>query len=228
MIDESVNLDAFFRKSQLIPAIVQDHETNEILMLAYMNKESLQLTLKTGYTWFWSRSRQELWNKGAHSGHTQKVLRIDYDCDEDTLLVKVEQIGPACHTGNRSCFFRTLFAAGDDSRISASSERALYELSSVIEKRRNEPEEGSYTCYLFEQGIDKMLKKVGEECTETVIAAKNQDNEELKNEISDLLYHLLVMMNERKLPLSDVMDELDMRSKKIGNLKKMKKVDRNS
>lgn len=228
MIDESINLDEFFKKAPLIPAIVQDHETNEILMLAYMNRESLGLTLKTGYTWFWSRSRQELWNKGAHSGHKQKVLRIDYDCDKDTLLIKVEQIGPACHTGNRSCFFRTLYASDEQKQLSNSSERALYELSSVIEKRRNEPEEGSYTCYLFEQGIDKMLKKVGEECAETLIAAKNQNNEELKNEISDLLYHLLVMMNERKLPLSDVMDELEERSKKIGNLKKMKKVDRNS
>ncbi len=114
MIDTNVDLGVFFRKSELIPAIVQDVTNGEVLMLAYMNKESLGLTLKTGYTWFWSRSRGELWNKGAHSGHLQKVISIDYDCDEDTLLVKVEQTGAACHTGNRSCFYRTLMKADEE------------------------------------------------------------------------------------------------------------------
>lgn len=217
------DLKRFFKKGELIPAVIQDYKTKEVLMLAYMNEESLAKTLETGYTWFYSRSRKELWNKGAHSGHTQRVIRLDYDCDEDTLLVYVEQTGAACHTGNRSCFYRTLVE-----NEAVPDTNPMETLESVIADRKANPEEGSYTCYLFDKGIDKVLKKVGEECAETIIAAKNGDNTELNGEVNDLLYHLLVMMNICELPLKDVMGELEKRSYKIGNLKKMKVVDRNT
>ena len=210
------NLEAFFQKSELIPAIVQDYRTKEVLMLAYMSRESLAKTLETGMTWFYSRSRKELWNKGATSGNFQKVMKIDYDCDMDTLLVFVEQTG--------SCFYRTL----KESESELPEINPLYSLEKVVEDRRINPEEGSYTCYLFEKGLDKVLKKVGEECAETIIAAKNGVKEDLTGEISDLVYHLIVMMNCCQLPLKDVMDELEKRSHKIGNLKKMKTVDRNT
>ncbi|MBE6609388.1 MAG: bifunctional phosphoribosyl-AMP cyclohydrolase/phosphoribosyl-ATP diphosphatase HisIE [Ruminococcaceae bacterium] len=217
------DLKKFFVKSELIPAIVQDYKTKEVLMLAYMNEESLAKTLETGMTWFYSRSRKELWNKGATSGHVQKVIKIDYDCDEDTLLVFVDQTGAACHTGNRSCFYRTLAENGD-----VPETNPLLSLEQVVEHRKTNPEEGSYTCYLFEKGLDKILKKVGEECAETIIAAKNDNMEDLTGEIADLMYHLTVMMSCRELPMSAVMDELEKRSHKIGNLKKMKTVDRNT
>lgn len=215
------NLKVFFKKSELIPAVVQDYKTKEVLMLAYMNEESLGKTLETGTTWFYSRSRQELWNKGATSGHIQTVKKIDYDCDEDTLLVFVEQAGAACHTGNRSCFYRTLIENGE-----VPSANPILDLAEVVEHRKTNPEEGSYTCYLFEKGLDKILKKVGEECAETIIAAKNGDKTELTGEIADLIYHLTVMMSQCELPVSEVMGELERRSHKIGNLKKMKVVDR--
>lgn len=217
------DLKKFFVKGELIPAVVQDYKTKEVLMVAYMNEQSLEKTLETGMTWFFSRSRGELWNKGATSGHVQKVVRIDYDCDEDTLLVFVEQTGAACHTGNRSCFYRTLCENGD-----VPEANPLLSLEEVVEHRKTNPEEGSYTCYLFEKGIDKILKKVGEECAETIIAAKNGNKEELTGEIADLMYHLTVMMSCCELPVGDVMDELEKRSHKIGNLKKMKTVDRNT
>ena len=217
------DLKKFFVKGELIPAIIQDYKTKEVLMLAYMNEESLAKTLETGMTWFYSRSRQELWNKGATSGHVQKVIKIDYDCDEDTLLVYVDQTGAACHTGNRSCFYRTL-AENDD----VPETNPLLSLEQVVEHRKTNPEEGSYTCYLFEKGLDKILKKVGEECAETIIAAKNDNMEDLTGEIADLMYHLTVMMSCKGLPMSAVMDELEKRSHKIGNLKKMKTVDRNT
>ena len=217
------DLKVFFKKGELIPAIVQDYKTKEVLMLAYMNEESLGKTLETGKTWFYSRSRQELWNKGATSGHIQTVKKIDYDCDEDTLLVFVEQTGAACHTGNRSCFYRTLVENEE-----VPSANPILDLAEVVEHRKTNPEEGSYTCYLFEKGLDKILKKVGEECAETIIAAKNGDKTELTGEISDLIYHLTVMMSECELPVSEVMGELERRSHKIGNLKKMKVVDRNT
>lgn len=217
------DLKVFFKKAELIPAIVQDYKTKEVLMLAYMNEESLGKTLETGYTWFYSRSRGELWNKGATSGHTQKVIKIDYDCDEDTLLVFVEQNGAACHTGNRSCFYRTLQENGE-----VPEANPLVSLEEVIADRKINPEEGSYTCYLFEKGLDKVLKKVGEESAETIIAAKNGDLTELNGEVNDLIYHLMVMMNICGLSLDEVLKELEIRSKKIGNLKKMKVVDRNT
>ena len=217
------DLKVFFKKSELIPAVVQDYKTKEVLMLAYMNEESLGKTLETGTTWFYSRSRQELWNKGATSGHIQTVKKIDYDCDEDTLLVFVEQAGAACHTGNRSCFYRTLIENEE-----VPSANPILDLAEVVEHRKTNPEEGSYTCYLFEKGLDKILKKVGEECAETIIAAKNGDKSELTGEVSDLIYHLTVMMSQCELPVSEVMGELERRSHKIGNLKKMKVVDRNT
>ena len=217
------DLKRFFAKGELIPAVVQDYKTKEVLMLAYMNEQSLLKTLETGYTWFYSRSRKELWNKGATSGHVQKVIKIDYDCDEDALLVFVDQTGAACHTGNRSCFYRTLVE-----NEGVPEANPLVSLEAVIADRKMNPEEGSYTCYLFEKGLDKVLKKVGEECAETIIAAKNGDNVELNGEVNDLLYHLMVMMNICELPLDDVMAELEKRSLKIGNLKKMKVVDRNT
>ena len=217
------DLKKFFAKAELIPAVIQDYKTKEVLMLAYMNEESLAKTLETGMTWFYSRSRQELWNKGATSGNVQKVVRIDYDCDEDTLLVFVEQTGAACHTGNRSCFYRTLAENGE-----VPDTNPLLSLEEVVEHRKTNPEEGSYTCYLFEKGLDKILKKVGEECAETIIAAKNDNMEDLTGEIADLMYHLTVMMSCKELPMSAVMDELEKRSHKIGNLKKMKTVDRNT
>lgn len=217
------DLKVFFKKGELIPAIVQDYKTKEVLMLAYMNEESLGKTLETGYTWFYSRSRGELWNKGATSGHTQRVVKIDYDCDEDTLLVFVEQNGAACHTGNRSCFYRTLKENEDLPDVNP-----LVSLEAVIADRKQNPEEGSYTCYLFEKGLDKVLKKVGEECAETIIAAKNGDLTELNGEVNDLFYHVMVMMNICGLSLDEVQKEMDIRAKKIGNLKKMKVVDRNT
>ena len=217
------DLKVFFKKGELIPAIVQDYKTKDVLMLAYMNEESLKKTLETGYTWFYSRSRKELWNKGATSGHTQRVIKLDYDCDEDTLLVLVEQNGAACHTGNRSCFYRTLQENGEVPDINP-----LVSLEEVIADRKVNPEEGSYTCYLFEKGLDKVLKKVGEECAETIIAAKNGDLSELNGEVNDLFYHVMVMMNICGLSLDEVQKEMEIRAKKIGNLKKMKVVDRNT
>ncbi|MBR2474870.1 MAG: bifunctional phosphoribosyl-AMP cyclohydrolase/phosphoribosyl-ATP diphosphatase HisIE [Clostridia bacterium] len=217
------DLKRFFVKGELIPAIVQDYKSKEVLMLAYMNEQSLAKTIETGYTWFYSRSRKELWNKGATSGHLQRVIKLDYDCDEDTLLVYVEQTGAACHTGNRSCFYRTLAENGE-----VPEANPLVSLEEVIADRKVNPEEGSYTCYLFEKGLDKVLKKVGEESAETIIAAKNGDLTELNGEVNDLIYHLMVMMNICGLSLDDVLAELEKRSKKIGNLKKMKVVDRNT
>ncbi|NMO97198.1 bifunctional phosphoribosyl-AMP cyclohydrolase/phosphoribosyl-ATP diphosphatase HisIE [Paenibacillus lemnae] len=203
----------------LVPAIVQDALSKEVLMMAYMNRESLQLTLEKGETWFWSRSRQELWNKGATSGNTQAVVSLSYDCDGDTLLVLVNPKGPACHTGENTCFFNTITLQGQSTLSEGTAEAeevrgrfdVLGELEEIIAKREVERPEGAYTTYLFDKGVDKILKKVGEEASETIIAAKNGDNEELRLEVSDLIYHLLVLLQERKLPLDDILGELDRR-----------------
>lgn len=219
-----MDLDKYFVKSELIPAIIQEKSTGEVLMLAYMNRESMQKTFETGYTWFWSRSRQELWNKGATSGHLQKVIDIYADCDDDTLLITVEQTGAACHTGNHSCFFKKL----NEENFNMNDREVLEALYATVENRRDNPKEGSYTCYLLDKGIDKILKKVGEECSETIIAAKNDDNSETVYEIADLIYHLTVMMVKLGIPLEDVLAELDKRSEKTGNLKKFHVVDKNS
>ncbi|EHB48560.1 MULTISPECIES: bifunctional phosphoribosyl-AMP cyclohydrolase/phosphoribosyl-ATP diphosphatase HisIE [Paenibacillus] len=201
----------------LVPAIVQDASSKQVLMMAYMNRESLKRTLESGETWFWSRSRGELWHKGATSGNTQTVVSIAYDCDGDTLLVQVEPKGPACHTGETSCFYREIKAGdsirGQVNRQEAAGDRfaVLAELEEVIAQREVERPEGAYTTYLFDKGVDKILKKVGEEASETIIAAKNKDNAELKLEVSDLIYHLLVLLQERKLPLDEIMAELSRR-----------------
>ena len=191
-----------FNENGLVPAIVQDYYTKEVLTLAYMNKESLEITLKEKKTCFYSRSRQELWLKGETSGNYQHVVSIKYDCDADALLVEVKKDGPACHTGSESCFYNSLFESEDYS--SFTSEK-LYEL---VKDRKINPAEKSYTSYLFEKGIDKILKKVGEEATEIVIAAKNPNPEEIKYEISDFLYHAMVLMVERGVTWEDIVKEL--------------------
>lgn len=258
--------DLRFDGRGLVPAVVQDARTGEVLMLAYMSAESLRRTLLSGETCFWSRSRAGLWHKGASSGHTQRVLNVAADCDADALLVAVEPNGPACHTGARSCFAREVVGLHDGSRVDdstggdsraadldkddpqagaterrpadiprapgslASGSReasevdkpvndlgatlaALYEL---IERRRRELPEGSYTTYLFREGLDKILKKVGEESAETIIAAKNADSSRLVAEVSDLVYHLLVLLAEHGATLGDVNAELARRAGKGG------------
>ena len=190
----------------LIPAIIQDYQTKEVLMMAYMNKASLEKTIETKKTWFYSRSRQKLWNKGETSGHFQDVKRISYDCDEDTLLIEVIQTGSACHTGSKSCFYRNLLDADQ-----VLNEAIVYEVANIIRERKENPKEGSYTNYLFEKGIDKILKKVGEEASEVIIAAKNPDKEELVYEISDMVYHVLVLMAEKGIEIEDIKTELTKR-----------------
>ncbi|MGX4293471.1 bifunctional phosphoribosyl-AMP cyclohydrolase/phosphoribosyl-ATP diphosphatase HisIE [Bacillus sp. JK62] len=190
-----------FDEAGLIPAIVQDAASKEVLTLAYMNRESYEKTIETKETWFYSRSRRELWHKGATSGNTQKVKAIRYDCDQDALVVLAEPLGPACHKGSYSCFSTEKADAQDRFGI-------LNELESVIAKRQAEMPDGAYTTYLFREGVDKILKKVGEEAAEVIIAAKNRDHEELKWEAADLLYHLLVLLREQSLPLDDVLDVL--------------------
>ena len=203
----------------LVPAIVQDAISKEVLMMAYMNRESLAKSVETGETWFWSRSRSELWNKGATSGHTQRIVSMHYDCDGDTLLVRVEQTGPACHTGSYSCFLQwKLQAQGSEKRRKRGRIRRSFRdaepAGGVIAQRYAERPEGAYTTYLFEKGVDKILKKVGEETAEVIIAAKNQDNDELRCETSDLIFHLMVLLRERGLPLDEVMAELGRRHNK--------------
>ena len=189
----------------LIPVIVQDYKTNEVLMMAYMNEEAFDHTVKTGRMTYYSRSRQCQWVKGETSGHFQYVKSLSIDCDKDTLLAKVEQIGAACHTGNRSCFYTTIVGADYDAKNPLQVFESVY---NTIVDRREHPKEGSYTNYLFEKGIDKILKKVGEEATEIVIAAKNPNPEEIKYEISDFLYHAMVLMVERGVTWEDITNEL--------------------
>lgn len=198
--------DLCFDEKGLIPAIVQDAQTREVLTLAYMDKESLRRTLETRETWFWSRSRNELWHKGATSGNIQKVIDIRLDCDADAIVMLVETTGPACHTGAPSCFHNTVMTnefAG-----------VLDQLYAIITSRKADRPKGSYTTYLFDQGIDKILKKVGEESAETIIAAKNGTRQELIAEISDLIYHLLVLMVESGVTPADLAQELTQRAVK--------------
>ncbi|MFQ8689116.1 MAG: bifunctional phosphoribosyl-AMP cyclohydrolase/phosphoribosyl-ATP diphosphatase HisIE [Blautia sp.] len=189
----------------LIPVVVQDYKTDQVLMLAYMNEEAFQTTLQTGQMTYWSRSRQELWVKGLTSGHFQYVKSLTLDCDNDTILAKVAQVGAACHTGHRTCFFQELMKKEYDD---TNPLRVFQNVYDVIADRREHPKEGSYTNYLFDKGIDKILKKVGEECTEIVIAAKNPDKEEIKYEISDFLYHAMVLMVEKGVTWEDITTEL--------------------
>lgn len=197
-----------FDEKGLIPAIVQDYYTKQVLMLAYMNEESLKLTLEKGETYFFSRSRGKIWHKGETSGNTQKVKKIFYDCDEDALLIQVEAKGPACHTGNISCFYRSFDEETEDGI------EILNKLYERIKGRKIKPVEGSYTNYLFEKGIDKILKKVGEEATEVVIASKNDSKDEIVYEVSDLIYHLMVLLVEKNITLNDIYNELERRYKK--------------
>lgn len=189
----------------LVPAVVQDYKTGEVLMLAYMNEESFQATLKTGKMTYFSRSRQSLWCKGETSGHLQYVKALYLDCDNDTILAKVAQVGAACHTGARSCFFQTLAAK---EYKETNPLKVFEDVFGVILDRKENPKEGSYTNYLFDKGIDKILKKVGEEATEIVIAAKNPDPEEIKYEISDFLYHVMVLMAEKGISWEEITKEL--------------------
>lgn len=191
----------------LIPAIVQDVDTLEVLMVAYMNRDSFLLSCEQGETVFWSRSRQSIWHKGATSGHTQPIVGMYTDCDQDTLLIQVRPAGPACHTGSPTCFFESITRTP----IQKGRFEILEHLETTIRDREQERPEGAYTTYLFDQGLDKILKKIGEEASEVIIAAKNQDPAELKGEIGDLIFHLLVLMQQSKLPLDDVLDELKRR-----------------
>ncbi|HEX6184866.1 MAG TPA: bifunctional phosphoribosyl-AMP cyclohydrolase/phosphoribosyl-ATP diphosphatase HisIE [Pyrinomonadaceae bacterium] len=201
--------DVRFDERGLVPAVVQDARTREVLTLAYMNEESLRRTLAEGETWFWSRSRSELWHKGATSGNTQRVVEVRLDCDADALVVLVEPRGPACHTGAVSCFARG--AAGEateDERGADGIGIVLEELYEVVTARRREMPTGSYTTYLFEQGLNKILKKVGEEAAETIIAAKDEDRRALTAETADLVYHLVVLLVERGVSLEALGGEL--------------------
>ena len=191
--------------SGLVPCIVQDYKTGQVLMLAYMNEESYQATCETGRMTYYSRSRQEHWCKGDTSGHYQYVKELSLDCDNDTILAKVHQIGAACHTGSYSCFFKDLAKTeyNDVNPMTILQE----DMETILERKKN-PKEGSYTNYLFDKGIDKILKKCGEEASEIIIAAKNPDAEELKYEIADFLYHMMVLMAECGLSWDDVTKEL--------------------
>ncbi|WP_153125331.1 bifunctional phosphoribosyl-AMP cyclohydrolase/phosphoribosyl-ATP diphosphatase HisIE [Peribacillus tepidiphilus] len=203
-----------FDEKGLIPAVVQDARTKEVLTLAYMNEESLKRSVETGETWFFSRSRKELWHKGATSGHTQKITSIKYDCDGDALVVEVLPNGPACHNGTESCFTEKLFTNENLVLEQTTDEKStdfLLLLEKLIKEREETKPEGSYTTYLFEKGVDKILKKIGEEASEVIIAAKNRDRDELKWEAADLIFHLLVLLQEQKLPLADVMKVLKKR-----------------
>ena len=191
-----------FDEKGLIPAIVVDAENGKVLTLAYMNRESLQISMEKGLTCFWSRSRQELWLKGQTSGNYQHIVSITADCDRDALIVKVEKDGPACHKGTESCFNDLVWES--DER----HEFTLDGLMNLIQGRKTEKKEGSYTTYLFEKGLDKILKKVGEESTEVIIAAKDKDTKETIYEIADLTYHVMVLMIEAGISLEDIHREL--------------------
>ena len=194
-----------FDEKGLIPAIVQDHYTKEVLTLAYMNRESLAITIDERRTCFWSRSRQELWHKGDTSANVQHVVSITADCDGDALVVEVVKDGPACHTGSESCFFNQLYLSPE---LKQFSYEGLYRL---IEGRKTSPKEGSYTTYLFEKGLDRILKKVGEECTEVIIGGRKEDTEETIYEIADLTYHVMVLMVQMGISVEDITRELEKR-----------------
>ncbi len=204
-----------FDKDGLIPAIIQDHKSGLVLMMAYMNKESIKKTISTGKTTFWSRSRQKLWTKGEESSHYQYVKKINIDCDEDCLLIQVEQVEAACHTNNYSCFYRKYDIEKDSFTDETVNEyiksQVLQEVYEIIEDRIENPKEGSYTNYLFKEGLDKILKKVGEESAEVIIAAKNNNKEEIIYEVADLVYHLLVLLVEQKVTLKEIYQELSKR-----------------
>ncbi len=198
-------MDIKYNKDGLIPAIAQDIATGEVLMLAYMNEEAVNLTLEKNIAYYYSRSRKKLWKKGESSGNIQEVKGFYYDCDKDTILLKVKQRGVACHTGAYSCFYEQVKAAKD-------YKNTMVDLYKLILDRKSNPREGSYTNYLFDEGIDKILKKVGEEASEVIIGAKN-NKEELIYESSDLIYHLLVLLVNEGISLGDIYEELNKRMK---------------
>lgn len=209
-----------FDAKGLIPVITQDYKTNEVLMLAYMNEEAFNKSVETGKVHYFSRSRNKLWLKGETSGHYQIIKSIKPDCDNDALLIKVEQVEAACHTGHYSCFYRevdkdTIKESSDkvfdEKEVYGDKSKVLQEVYDVIVDRTINPKEGSYTNYLFDKGLDKILKKVGEETAEVIIASKNKDKGEITYEISDLFYHLFVLMVERGVKLDDIYDELKKR-----------------
>jgi phosphoribosyl-ATP pyrophosphohydrolase/phosphoribosyl-AMP cyclohydrolase len=205
------NAKICWNEQGLVPVIVQDVRTNAVLMQAYMNEQSLAMTLAGGFMVYYSRSRQTLWKKGETSGQLQRLMSLSADCDGDCLLAKVEQAGGgACHTGEYSCFYTPLYEG--DEPVDADAQ-ALFDTAAIVAARRTKPAEGSYTRYLFDSGLDKILKKVGEECAETIIAAKNDDEGELVYEVSDLFYHLLVLLEQRGVSLGAVMAELRKRQK---------------
>ncbi len=207
-----------FNEHGLVPAVIQDAASGAVLMLAYMNEEALRKTIATGVTWFYSRSRRCLWQKGETSGHVQKVRELYYDCDGDTVLVKVEQSGAACHEGTFSCFSRRLDGgvaetAGDPAPEAKPAAAILHELYHVINDRKSNPKEGSYTNYLFDKGQDKILKKVGEETAETIIASKNNSKQEILYEMADLWYHCLVLLAYHGITPTELLGELAGRRK---------------
>ncbi len=228
--------DIKFDDKGLVPAIVQEAKSGTILMMAYMNAESLQKTVETGKTWFYSRSRQKLWNKGEESGHFQTIQSIAVDCDADTLLITVDQMGPACHTGEKSCFFRGLTGATATPTGNLST---LSDLADEIKEKKLHPTEKSYTAYLLETGINKIAKKIGEEASEVIIAAKDaaprtedvseeaeELRQEVRNESADLLYHLAVLWEATGVTVNDVMTVLEERTQVKGNKKTVGHLDK--
>jgi len=225
--EEIEKINFKYNEQGLIPAVVQDYQTKEVLMVAYVNEESLNMSLKLGETVFYSRSRQELWHKGETSGNTQEIKEIFYDCDQDTILFMVDPAGPACHTGRNSCFYRKIDEVDEaefektpkkeqeeeNTEIEFETEKVVDFLYNLILSRKKEMPEGSYTTYLFEEGIDKILKKVGEESAEVIIAAKNEPDEELIYESADLVYHMLVLLAERQITPDRIRKELKKRHK---------------
>ena len=199
-----------YNDAGLVPAIVQDYNTRQVLMMAWMNEDALKQSIATKKATFYSRSRQQLWVKGETSGNFQTIISVDYDCDGDTLLLQVIPAGPACHTGNTSCFYRNMMT---DETNALGNIDILPKLFALIADRKNNPVEGSYTNYLFREGVDKIGKKIGEESAETIIAAKNNDPDELIYESSDLIYHLFVMLNNQGVDLTSIFKELTKRHK---------------
>ncbi len=218
-LGDSILSDITFDEKGLVPAVVQDVKSRKVLMLAYMNRESIQKTLEEGVVYYYSRSRQTLWKKGETSGNIQYLKGLYLDCDKDSLLVLVEQVGAACHTGSFSCFFNPIFeieSRGAYPNLGADNlgtHNAFEELYKVVADRKSNPKEGSYTAYLLKEGLDKILKKIGEEASEVIIAAKGGDKEEIVHEISDLVYHLLVLMVSQNVTIGHIEQELISRRK---------------
>ena len=212
IITDPADIDFKYNQRDLIPAVVQDYNTKEVLMVAYVNDESLKLSLEKGETVFYSRSRQEIWHKGATSGNIQKLKEVYYDCDQDTILFMVEAAGPACHTGENSCFYRKIAVQKDQEKKIEQSNIVDFLYQLILSRKEVMPED-SYTTYLFEKGIDKILKKVGEESAEVIIASKNAAAEELVLESADLLYHMLVLLAEKNIKPEEIRKELIKRHK---------------